>query len=52
MLSAPRGHQEGFSSLAVPMMIANAIVLTIAQRHPDTTLPALDRLDELLAVFD
>lgn len=52
VLSAPRGHQEGFASLAVPMMIANAIVLTIAQRHPDTTLPALDRLDELLAVFD
>lgn len=52
VLSAPRGRREGFSSLAVPMLIANAIVLTIAQRHPDTTLPALDRLDDLLAVFD
>ena len=52
VLSAPRGHQEGFSSLSVPMMIANAIVLTIAQRHPDTVLSALDRLDDLLTEFD
>ncbi|MFD6099799.1 MurR/RpiR family transcriptional regulator [Nocardiopsis flavescens] len=52
VLSAPRGHQEGFSSLSVPMMIANAIVLTVAQRHPDAVLPALDRLDGLLADFD
>ena len=52
ILAAPRGTQEGFASLAVPMMIANAIVLTIAQRHPDTALPALDRLDGLLAEFD
>ncbi|WDZ89583.1 MurR/RpiR family transcriptional regulator [Nocardiopsis sp. HUAS JQ3] len=52
VLSAPRGHQEGFSSLSVPMMIANAIVLTVAQRHPETILPALDRLDDLLNAFD
>ncbi|MEU0492280.1 MurR/RpiR family transcriptional regulator [Nocardiopsis sp. NPDC006139] len=52
VLSAPRGHQEGFSSLSVPMLIANAIVLTIARRHPDAVLPALDRLDGLLADFD
>lgn len=52
VLSAPRGHQEGFASLSVPMMIANAIVLTVAQRHPDAILPALDQLDDLLTEFD
>lgn len=52
VLSAPRGHQDGFASLSVPMAITNAIVLTIAQRHPDTTLPALDRLDGLVTDFD
>ncbi|WP_193103331.1 MurR/RpiR family transcriptional regulator [Brachybacterium sp. FME24] len=52
VLSAPRGDQQGFASLAVPMTIVNAIVLASAQRHPDVTLPALDRLDDLLTTFD
>lgn len=52
ILSAPRGHQEGFASLTVPMAIANALVLTIAQRHDQTVLPALDALDGLMAAFD
>lgn len=52
VLSAPRGDQQGFASLAVPMTIVNAVVLAIAERHPDVTLPALDRLDDLLTTFD
>ena len=52
VLSALRGHQEGFASLTVPMLIINAIVLTIAKRYPTSTLPNLDRLDELLADFE
>lgn len=55
ILSAPRGHQdsrEGFASLTVPMAIANALVLTIAQRHDQALLPALDALDGLMAAFD
>ena len=52
VISAPRGSQDGFASLAVPMTIANAIVLAIAQRHSSLTLPALDQLDDLLPLFD
>lgn len=52
VLSAPRGDQQGFASLTVPMTIVNAIVLAIAQRHSSVTLPALDRLDDLLTTFD
>jgi DNA-binding MurR/RpiR family transcriptional regulator len=52
VLSAPRGDQQGFASLTVPMTIVNAVVLAIAQRHSSLTLPALDRLDDLLTTFD
>ncbi|MGP5413931.1 MurR/RpiR family transcriptional regulator [Brachybacterium paraconglomeratum] len=52
VLAAPRGDLDGFASLTVPMAISNAIVLALAQRHPRLTLPALDRLDDLLPVFD
>lgn len=52
VISAPRGAQDGFASLAVPMTIANAVVLAIAHRHSHLTLPALDRLDDLLPIFD
>jgi len=52
VLAAPRGHQEGFASLTVPMTVTNAIVLTMAARHSDTILPALDRLDGLLETLD
>ncbi|MGC5627042.1 MurR/RpiR family transcriptional regulator [Georgenia sp. Z1344] len=52
VLSAPRGHQEGFASLSVPMAIANALVLTIARRHDAALLPTLDALDGLMSDFD
>ncbi|WIM72649.1 hypothetical protein QP028_01460 [Corynebacterium suedekumii] len=52
VLAAPRGHQEGFASLTVPMTVTNAVVLTMAARHSDTILPALDRLDGLLETLD
>lgn len=52
VISAPRGSQDGFASLTVPMTIANAVVLSIAERHSHLTLPALDRLDDLLPLFD
>ena len=52
LVAARRSDRDGFSSLTVPMAVTNALVLTLAQRHPDRTLPALDRLDALLRTFE
>lgn len=52
IVSAPRGHTDGFSSLTVPMAVTNAVVLTVAARHADSVLPSLDRLDSLIDAFE
>lgn len=52
LIAARRGDRDGFSSLTVPMAVTNALILTLAHRHPDCTLPALDRLDMLLRTFE
>lgn len=61
VLSAPRSDtaapedasgSTGFATLTVPMLIANAVVLTLAQRHADALLPVLDVLDGLLHDFN
>ena len=52
LVAARRSDRDGFSSLTVPMAVTNALILTLAHRHPDRTLPALDRLDPLLRMFE
>lgn len=52
LVAARRSDRDGFSSLTVPMAVTNALVLTLAHRHSDRTLPALDRLDSLLRTFE
>ncbi|MGA9871247.1 MAG: MurR/RpiR family transcriptional regulator [Rhodococcus sp. (in: high G+C Gram-positive bacteria)] len=48
LIAAPRGHGDEFLSLAVPMAIGNALVLTVARRRPDESNRSLDRLAHLL----
>lgn len=52
VVAAPRGGTDDFLSLAVPMAIANAVVLTMARTSPETTLRTLDRLAATLDHFD
>lgn len=52
ILAAPRGHDDAYLSLTVPMAIANALVLTLARRAPERVIGALDRLGRLLERFD
>ncbi|MGL5113873.1 MAG: MurR/RpiR family transcriptional regulator [Beijerinckiaceae bacterium] len=47
-LAAPRGRSgEEFQTLTVPMAIVNALILTIARRHRERTIGALDAVSEL-----
>jgi DNA-binding MurR/RpiR family transcriptional regulator len=47
-LAAPRGRSgEEFQTLTVPMAIVNALILTIARRHGEKTIGALDAVSEL-----
>ncbi len=52
IIAAPRGRSSEFLSLTVPMAICNALVLTIARRHPDIALGSLDRLGGILEHFE
>lgn len=52
ILAAPRGRDDTFASLTVPMAIANALVLTLARRAPERAIGSLDRLGRLLERFD
>jgi DNA-binding MurR/RpiR family transcriptional regulator len=53
LLSAPRaGSQDSFQTLTVPMAIANALVLTMAQMDQDNALARLEALGDLIDVFD
>lgn len=47
LLAAPRGEDATFLTLTVPMLIANALVLTLSRLAQDKALPALQALDEL-----
>jgi DNA-binding MurR/RpiR family transcriptional regulator len=47
-LAAPRGRSGAeFQTLTVPMAIVNALILTIARRHREKTIGALDAVSEL-----
>lgn len=52
LIAAPRGRGDEFLSLTVPMVIGNALVLTIARRQPDAANRSLDKLDHLLDQLD
>lgn len=52
IIAAPRGSDDGFLSLGVPMAISNTLVLTIARSAPERALRSLDRLAVLLDHFD
>ena len=52
IIAAPRGSNDAFLSLTVPMAISNALVLTIAQNAPEPAVRSLDRLGVMLDNFD
>lgn len=52
-LAAARGRSgDEYQTLTVPMAILNALVLTIAGRHKNATLPALDAVSDLIRQLD
>jgi len=52
LLAAPRGEDASFLTLTVPMLIANAIVLTLSRLAEERALQALQSLDELRRELD
>jgi DNA-binding MurR/RpiR family transcriptional regulator len=52
LLAAPRGPEEAFQTLAVPMLICNALVLTVARLDQGRSMQSLDRLAELIRELD
>lgn len=51
LLAAPRGEEEEFQTLSVPMALVNALVLTIARLDDNRSLRALDRSADLIERF-
>jgi DNA-binding MurR/RpiR family transcriptional regulator len=47
LLAAPRGDDEKFLTLSVPMLICNALVLTLAQRDHGRSINGLQTLETL-----
>ncbi len=47
LLAAPRGDDERFLTLNVPMLICNALVLTLAQRDQGRSIHGLQTLERL-----
>lgn len=47
LIAAPRGDDEKFLTLSVPMLIANALVLSIAQRDAGRSMAGMQTLDAL-----
>lgn len=52
VLAAPRGAEEEFQTLTVPMAIVNALILTIARLDQGRSLDALERLGGLIRTFE
>lgn len=53
LLFAPRsGSQDAFQTLTVPMTIANALVLQMAQLDEQRSMERLERVGQLLTTFD
>ncbi len=51
-LAALRGEEEEFLTLTVPMLITNALVLTLARLDQGRSVQGLQRLDTLYNAFD
>lgn len=47
LLSAPRGRDEAYLTLTVPMAICNALVLSLAKVDGGRSVASLDKLDKL-----
>lgn len=52
LLAAPRGEQDRFLTLAIPMAICDALVLTLARTDGGRSIAALEHLGDLLDKFD
>lgn len=52
LLAAPRGAEQEFTTLSVPMALVNALVLTVAQLDDGRSVRSLERLAGLLAHLD
>lgn len=52
LLSAPRGMQDRFLTLTVPMVICDALVLAVAGHDGGRSLSALEELGQLLDAFE
>ena len=52
LLAAPRGEQDRFLTLAIPMAICDALVLTLARTDGGRSIAALEHLGDLLEEFD
>lgn len=52
VLAAPRGEPGVYQTLAVPMAVCNALVLTLAAQDDGLSVAALERLAGLLERFD
>ena len=51
-LAAPRGDEGSFTTLSVPMLMLNAIVLSILQRYEHDVQPYRDKLQNILLGFE
>ena len=51
-LAAPRGDEGSFTTLSVPMLMLNAIVLSIFQRYEHDVQPYRDKLQNILLGFE
>lgn len=52
ILSAPRGNEDGYRTLVVPMTILNALILTIAARDDGRSFNGLERNAALARSFE
>jgi DNA-binding MurR/RpiR family transcriptional regulator len=51
-LAAPRGLDEDFLTLTVPMLITNALVLTLARHDQGRSMAGLQKLEDLYAQLE
>jgi DNA-binding MurR/RpiR family transcriptional regulator len=51
-LAAPRGEDEEFLTLTVPMLITNALVLSLARMDQGRSVKGLQRLEDLYDAFE
>jgi DNA-binding MurR/RpiR family transcriptional regulator len=52
LLAAPRGDEQEFQTLTVPMTLCNALILTLARSDTPRSIEALEQLTKLLEHFD